>query len=341
MYFSANAGNGFHLWRQRFQDGEPQQLTFGPTEQEGIAVDPSGTSLITAAGTEESTVWMRDQDRDRQISTEGYASSAQFTADGQQLFFLILTYTVGAEGFISGELYAADLKNGQTSPVVPGVQMSGYDISPDGRQVVFAAYDQQHHPHLWLAPKDRSAPPRQLFAEEGDQPLYAPGGVIYYRARQAKVNQLFRYKPDGTREKVNFPSVHELQRISPDGKWVFAWTQNPTDPNHAGYYAINTEDGHAVEMCSYCGVSWTLDGRSLVLIADFSHLGASKTYLIPLQAGESLPRVPAGGWNTEAELKSYKPRVIDRGVVPAPGGSGYAFFQRARHRNLYRIPLQP
>src|SRR5262249_27477020 len=159
----------------------------------------------------------------------------QFSSDGTRLFFLILTYTVGVEGFISGELYEADPKSGQSRPVVPGVQMSGYSISPDGGQVVFAAYDKQHHPHLWLAPMDRSMPPRQLFADEGDQPMFAPGGVIYYRARQANINHLFRYQPDGTRGKVTFPEVNELYNISPDGKWVCAWVQDPADPLHSAY----------------------------------------------------------------------------------------------------------
>ena len=42
MYFSADAGDGFHIWRQRFPKGVPEQITFGPTEEEGIAVAPDG-----------------------------------------------------------------------------------------------------------------------------------------------------------------------------------------------------------------------------------------------------------------------------------------------------------
>ena len=37
MFFSADAGDGFHLWRQRFPDGAPEQITSGPTEEEGLA----------------------------------------------------------------------------------------------------------------------------------------------------------------------------------------------------------------------------------------------------------------------------------------------------------------
>ena len=39
-----------HIWRQPFPDGQPEQLTFGPTSQEGVAVAADGKSLITSVG---------------------------------------------------------------------------------------------------------------------------------------------------------------------------------------------------------------------------------------------------------------------------------------------------
>ena len=50
MYFSADRGDGYHIWRERFPNGVPEQLTLGPTEEEGIAVSPDGRSLVTSAG---------------------------------------------------------------------------------------------------------------------------------------------------------------------------------------------------------------------------------------------------------------------------------------------------
>jgi hypothetical protein len=38
MYFSANTGNGYHIWRQRFPNGVPEQITFGASEEQGIAM---------------------------------------------------------------------------------------------------------------------------------------------------------------------------------------------------------------------------------------------------------------------------------------------------------------
>src|SRR5439155_17029162 len=36
------------------------------------------------------------------------------------------------------ELWRADIESGRNEPVLPGIAMVGYDISPDGRDVVFA-----------------------------------------------------------------------------------------------------------------------------------------------------------------------------------------------------------
>ena len=60
IYLTAKT-DAFHIWRQRFPDGQPEQLTFGPTSQEGIAMAPDGKSLITAVGSQDSTVWMHDR----------------------------------------------------------------------------------------------------------------------------------------------------------------------------------------------------------------------------------------------------------------------------------------
>jgi Periplasmic component of the Tol biopolymer transport system len=60
MYFSSNAENGFHIWRQRYPDGVPEQITFGPTEQEGTAISEDGKALITSMGTQLATISLHD-----------------------------------------------------------------------------------------------------------------------------------------------------------------------------------------------------------------------------------------------------------------------------------------
>src|SRR5262249_22978795 len=47
MYVGAAVNGTFHIWRQRFPDGAPEQVTSGPTEEEGIAMAADGRSFIT------------------------------------------------------------------------------------------------------------------------------------------------------------------------------------------------------------------------------------------------------------------------------------------------------
>jgi Tol biopolymer transport system component len=88
MYFSADVGDGYHLWRQRFPGGTAEQLTFGATEENGIAVAPDGRSLVTAVGSEQSTIWLHTPKGERQISSEGFAYKPSLSLDGHTLYYL-------------------------------------------------------------------------------------------------------------------------------------------------------------------------------------------------------------------------------------------------------------
>jgi len=137
MYFSSDSGGAFHTWRQRFPDGQPEQITSGPTEEEGLAMAPDGRSFITSVGLRQSSIWLHDGGGDRQISLEGYAFGPKFTPDGKRLLYQVRK---GA----SSELWMAELDSGRSEPLLPGFAVAlfgtgskaSYDISPDSRQVV-------------------------------------------------------------------------------------------------------------------------------------------------------------------------------------------------------------
>jgi len=107
MYFTADAGDGFHIWRQRFPNAKPEQLTSGPTEEEGLAISHDNTSIITSVGLSQRTVWIHDAAGERQISLEGYAYWPLFTSDGQKVCFRI-TRGIGT-GQSPSELWVADV----------------------------------------------------------------------------------------------------------------------------------------------------------------------------------------------------------------------------------------
>src|SRR5262249_42871457 len=79
MYFTSDASGSYQSWRQQFPDGTSEQLTFGPTEAEGLSLAPDGRSLVTSIGLSQSSVYVSENGRERQISGEG---SALFPAWG-------------------------------------------------------------------------------------------------------------------------------------------------------------------------------------------------------------------------------------------------------------------
>jgi len=173
IYLTAKTDT-FHLWRQGFPDGKPEQFTFGPTSQEGIAMAPDGKSLITSVGSQDYTVWLHDKDGDHQISSEGFASSPQFSADGRRLYFLL------ANGQTSGhELWSEDLVGGKMEQVLMGYPMENYSISGDGKEVAFVMTDKSGRSSLWIAPTSRRSSPVHLSsAAVEDSPFFLPDGVI-------------------------------------------------------------------------------------------------------------------------------------------------------------------
>jgi len=87
---SLHAGDNFHIWRQRFPGGKPEQITSGPTEEEGIALAPDGRSLTTSVGLRQRTVSVHNPSGDRQISLEGYAYMPTISPDGKRLYYRVL-----------------------------------------------------------------------------------------------------------------------------------------------------------------------------------------------------------------------------------------------------------
>jgi hypothetical protein len=87
---------------------------------------------------------------------------------------------------------------------------------------------------------------------------------------------------------------------------------------------------------------WSPDGKLVVLsLPTAALLTGGRTYAIPLPPGRALPEVPAGGFQSEAEIaKLPGVRRIDAYEVAfGPKPEVYAFARETAQRNLYRIPL--
>jgi hypothetical protein len=329
MYFTANPGGANHIWRQRFPDGQPELFTSGPTEEEGIAMAPDGRSFVTAVVLENTSLWVHDARGERQISLEGNGANPRFTPDGKRLCYLIVKENPSECGAYRqpGELRVADLESGRSEPLVRGFQAVDYDISADGKQVVMWTVDRA----FWLAPLDRSSPPRQIPNLKGSHPRFGPGGEIFFRREEGHSTFVYRVRPDGAgmRKALENP-VYLLDNASPDGHWIVGWAPLSGDGPPA-YQAFPLDGGRPVHIGAYLPLRWSLDGSSSVI----------GTYNIPLQPGEVLRRIPAGGFHSAEEIARLPgARRIDvRNLVPGPSADVYAFYRGTIQRNLYRIPI--
>jgi Tol biopolymer transport system component len=202
MYFSANTGSGFHVWRQRFPDGTPEQVTFGVTEEEGIHVAPDGRSFVTSIGSRQSTVWIHDARGDRQMTSEGFAFLPTVSPDAKSLYYLVRGG--GARNFMTGGLWVADLASGERQRLLPDFQMLRYSISADGQRVVFVALDEAGRTPVWMAPLNGRSAPRRLTKMDGRMAHFgAPGEVVFEGADDF----IYRVREDGQRATKDDPDI--------------------------------------------------------------------------------------------------------------------------------------
>jgi Tol biopolymer transport system component len=350
MYLTSNAVGNNHIWRQRFPDGLPEQITSGPTEEEGIAMAPDGHSLVTSVSLQSSSLWLHNAAGEREISLEGNAAQPEFTPDGGKLLYRIVREP--ASEFSSyrdpGEVWVADLQSGRSELLVPGFQALDYDISPDGRQVVMETEDREGKPRLWLTPMDRSSLPHQIPNVVGGSPRFGPDGEIFFRRRAEGTSQeggmtgspgfVYRVRLDGTgMRKALQQEILLFLGVSPDGGWISAWA--PLPGNGLPSAQAFPLDGNPPVALGWVPFGWSKPGwpRVLGLVPLFSKW----TYSVPLAPGQILPPIPAGGFRSEDQITSL-PGARRGPAWPVAGGPSpdvYAFYREAIQRNLYRIPI--
>lgn len=341
MYFSASTGQGFHIWRQRFAGGAPEQVTTGASEEEGIAFAPDGRSLVTSVGTIQSTLWVHDSGGDRQITTQGYPSLASFSADGKRLYYLSSPTTT--QGFVSGngELWAANLETGELERLLPDFRMEHYDVSADGDRVVFVRRDDAGHSPVWWATLDGSAAPRQLSSLDSLTSFFGTNGDVFFAGGEGATKFLYRIKEDGGGLRKMTPDpVKVLYDVSPDGQWVAAWAGRSV-------VAYPVGGGSPTMICPACAnrappdqpalVTWSRDGKLIYL----HETGLRLTYAVPLKPGQILPKLPASGIISPAAAAALRgaQMISEPRAFGGPNPSVYAFVRATTHRNIYRIPV--
>jgi hypothetical protein len=341
MYFTSNAGGTNHIWRQRFPDGQPEQITSGPTEEEGIGMAPDGRSFVTAVAVQNVSAWLHDPNGERQILLEGNTVNVRFTADGKTLFYKVVKQASSSwnHSDTPGELRRMDLETGRSEVVMPGFQVLNYDLSVDGQQVVMEIADRDGTSRFWIAAFDRASPPRPIPGVEGKEPRFGRNGDILFRRTEGSSGFVYRVRPDGTgMQKVFDKPIFIFGGVSRDGRWIKAFTVTAGNEGPS-WQALPLDGGPSVPIGAYTW-HWSASEDSVAISG--APLPAGRSYIVPLRSGQFLPLERREGVRSEQEVAELPgARRIDADmVVPGPSPDTYAFYRTTTQRNLYRIPIR-
>ena len=344
MYFVVTIDSQSHVWRQQYPDGRPEQITVGPSEEAGLAVEPDGRSLITSIGQHQSAIWFHDATGERSLSSEGEVmadiSPPTFGADGTTLYYLLRH-----RGDAYPTLWRLMLGTGKSEALFPGSSMGSYDVSPDGKQVVYTNVGSDGETHLWLAPIDRSSAARQIGPPGVTNPHFGSRGEILFRFSEGNVNYFEQINQDGSgRSKVIPNPILEVLNVSPQRKWLTAVVASSQENGAVPLLlAIPLDGGPARRLCAgYCVPVWSPNSKFLFIPVESSPQSTTgRSLALPIGPGETLPVLPAGGIPSSAGPGVvHGAQSIDRDeLIPGNDPQHYAYVNTTVHRNLYRISL--
>jgi Tol biopolymer transport system component len=347
MYLNTNSGGAFHVWRQRFPDGKVEQVTSGPTEEEGIAFDPDGKSFVSAVGMRRSSVWLHDAKGERLLTSEATAAltdarnGSPFSPDGKKLYYVV-NRTARREhrsDAAIGELWELDLESGTTQVMLPGFSVADFSISPGGRDMVFTAFDEEGIPSIWLMPLDRSSSPH-ILQKAAQRPRFTTDW-IYYVKRSPEGFHVHRIHIDGSGDEQIWNEAVVALATSPDGRYLAVLLPLTRD----GIWKLEVVDWARKRVQPVCTDAigyWSDDGRSFIVNGGIGKRNAgASTYVITLPAGSGVPELPPNGLSSASQLAELKhARVVGPHVIaPSRTLDTYAYVKETVQRNLYRIPL--
>jgi eukaryotic-like serine/threonine-protein kinase len=350
VYLSARKGDKdeFHIWRQQFPNGQPEQVTFSPsgtTGEEGIAMAADGKSFVTSVGTGDSTIWVHDGKGDQEWKLEGDTLRASLSSDGGRLYYL-----KRRAGSLNAELWNTDLASKQSESLLPGYSMDDYSVSRDGKQVAFAMTDASGRSSLWVAPIDpRSSPPHIVSSANEDDPNFLPDGDLLFRTMEGGTNFLYRMHADGSDRRIVSPDpILDFTAVSPDGRWAIVRAPDSNEEHTYTTLAVPVEGGSPVRLCvKICTAKWDARGEFMYMgfleQADPLNLMSATvatSYALPIRRGAGLPDMPTTVISGTADLKKLESAVVVSHIVDsASGPSLYVYTVQSKRRNLYRIQL--
>ena len=218
---------------------------FGPAEEEGLAVATDG-SIITSIGTAKRRSELHDVagrpsavDRRRHHRAQRVLTRCRFSSRRQPTDIKRRESPASAP-----ELWTTELATGRSELRLPAVGMDEYDISADGKQIVFTIRRANAPSELWIGPMDRSAEPETN--RRGRRGCHLLRRIrrnpVPFHDRDRQLPRAHGTRRIGATEVVDYP-IGTVQSISPDRRWLVAITPEP-DGERTASMAIPTSEEH-------------------------------------------------------------------------------------------------
>ena len=295
----------------------------------------------------------QDKSGDRQITSEGFALQPWLSPDGKRVYYL--RRASGGHSYFSAELWVSDADTNEARRPFPGLLITQFALSQDGKKVVFATEQGQEHSGIWIADLDRTQRPRQLTSSGEYRAFFGRPGEILYQGNQDPI-RLMHMNEDGSGQRpVSDMPIIQLQSVSPDGRWAVVGVMPPAShgDRNSMAVAIPLNGGEAFTVCDVCTfgfgiarlgmplVLWSQDGSWLYL--NLRHFGynVGKTAAIPIQVGAA-PTVIREMKDEAAVLRIPGVRVVAAEDVFSLGSpDSYVSTRKSAKTNLFRIYLSP
>ena len=184
----------------------------------------------------------------------------------------------------------------------PGLVLTHFSISRDGKRVVFATEQGVPGSGIWVGWVDGTQAPRQLTSGGEYRAFFGKTGEIVYQGNRV-TPKVMKMREDGSGQGVaSDVDIILLQNVSPDGKWAVVGTtpSGGHGERNALVVAVPLEGGEPVTVCDTCSfgfgvtrfsvplLSWSPDGRAMYVTLRAFPFGSAKTAVILVKAGAAL-----------------------------------------------------
>jgi dipeptidyl aminopeptidase/acylaminoacyl peptidase len=294
LYFVSTRSGSAQVHRLRFDGGEPETVTRLPLDVDALEVAPGGQGLVLAMAVFPGAT--------PEATAERFAEKKKSKASGMLFDRLFVRHWDAWSDGTRSHLFSYDLAAGKATDLMPQMDADTpskpfggseeYDVTPDGRTLVFAARDAGREEawstnfDLYAVPVDASAAPRKLTTNPAwdTQPRFSRDGKTLAYLAMSRAG----YEADRFRIVLRDWSTGNERSVD------LRADDSPTGDRSPGE------------------IAWSRDGRELFAAAD--HLGQRAVFAVDAASGRTRLVVKDG---------------VSSGVQEAAGGR--LVFSRTTH----------